>query len=149
MGSAQSSDLVPVTPERQNADVVGNEVERHPGDGWPVLSFATEQAFEAWLEAHHTDQPGVWVKFARKGRGISSIDMSQALNVALCFGWIDSKLHNYDDDHYLLRYQPRRPKSRWSARNQHLAERLVMEGRMRPSGLAEMAAAKANGRWDG
>ena len=122
--------------------------ERHPADGWAVLPFADEHAFEAWLDAHHAAEPGVWVKFAKKGRGIASITLPEAIAVAMCFGWIDSKMHGYDDDYYVLRYQPRRPKSTWSARNKGLAERLLAAGRMRPSGLAQMEAAKADGRWD-
>ena len=124
------------------------KVERHPTDGWLLVPFQTKEAFEAWLDAHHADEPGLWLKFARVGRGISSIRMPEALEVAMCFGWVDSKMHMYDDDYYLLRYQPRRPKSNWSQRNKHLAERLVADGRMRPSGLAQMEAAKADGRWN-
>jgi uncharacterized protein YdeI (YjbR/CyaY-like superfamily) len=128
--------------------MAAHEPERHPSDGWAVLPFETEQAFEAWLDTHHADQPGVWVKFAKKGRGIASITLPEAIEVAMCFGWIDSKMRRYDDDYYVLRYQPRRPKSRWSARNRDLAQRLIADGRMRPSGLAEVEAARAGGRWD-
>jgi uncharacterized protein YdeI (YjbR/CyaY-like superfamily) len=124
-----------------------NEVERHANDGWPVLTFESDRAFERWLEVHH-DEPGVWVKFAKKGRGIASVSLPEAIEVALCFGWIDSKMHGYDDDYYVLRYQPRRPRSSWSERNKALAERLIAEGRMRPAGLAHVEAAKAEGRWD-
>jgi uncharacterized protein YdeI (YjbR/CyaY-like superfamily) len=128
--------------------VAANRVERHPSDGWVVLPFETRQAFEAWLDTHHLEQPGLWVKFAKKGRGIASISFPEALEVAMCYGWVDSKMHRYDDDYYVLRYQPRRPKSIWSARNKDLAERLAANGRMRPSGLAQVEAAKADGRWD-
>jgi uncharacterized protein YdeI (YjbR/CyaY-like superfamily) len=124
-----------------------DEIERHPSDGWVILPFETKQAFEAWLDAHHADQPGLWVKFAKQGRGIASISLPEAIEVAMCFGWIDSKMHRYDDDYYVLRHQPRRPKSRWSDRNKDLAERLIADGRMRPSGLAEVETAKADGRW--
>jgi uncharacterized protein YdeI (YjbR/CyaY-like superfamily) len=131
----------------QTPVVTANEVERHPSDGWAVLPFETRQAFEAWLETHHADQPGLWVKFAKKGRGIPSISFPEALEVAMCFGWVDSKMHRYDDDYYVLRYQPRRPKSTWSSRNKDLAERLIADGRMRPSGVAQVEAAKRDGRW--
>jgi uncharacterized protein YdeI (YjbR/CyaY-like superfamily) len=124
-------------------------VERDPQDGWAVLPFADPQAFEAWLDDHHAAEPGVWVKFAKKGRGIASITLPEAIEVAMCFGWIDSKMHGYDEDHYVLRYQPRRPKSAWSQRNKELAERLITDGRMRPAGLAAVESAKADGRWDG
>lgn len=128
--------------------MAAGEGERHPSDGWLILPFENGQAFEAWLEAHHADQPGVWVKFAKKGSGITSITFPEALEAAMCFGWVDSKLHGYDKDHYVLRYQPRRPRSNWSARNQDLAERLIAGGRMRSAGLAQVEAAKADGRWD-
>ncbi len=127
--------------------MAGGAIERHPSDGWAVLPFGTEQAFEAWLDTNHAEQPGLWVKFAKRGRGIASIFLPQALEVATCLGWVDSKMHRYDDDYYVLRYQPRGPKSTWSARNRKLAERLITDGRMRPSGLAQVAAAKADGRW--
>ncbi len=127
--------------------MVAGEIERHPADGWAVLPFETEQAFELWLDAHHADQPGLWVKLAKKGRRIASISFPEALEVAMCFGWVDSKMHRYDDDYYVLRYQPRRPKSTWSLRNRDLAEHLIRDRRMRPSGLAQIEAAKADGRW--
>jgi uncharacterized protein YdeI (YjbR/CyaY-like superfamily) len=124
-----------------------NEIERHPSDGWPVLAFESKQAFEAWLDSHHEDAPGLWVKFAKKGRGIASVTFPEAVEVAMCFGWVDSKMHRYDDDYYVLRYQPRRPKSNWSEGNRDLAERLTSEGRMRPSGLAQVEAARLDGRF--
>jgi len=125
-----------------------DEVERHPSDGWVVLPFATEQAFEAWLDTHHVDQPGLWVKFAKKGRGIATVSFPEAVQVAMCFGWVDSKMYRYDDDYYILRYQPRSPRSHWSTGNKELARRLAAEGRMRAAGLAQVEAAKADGRWD-
>ncbi len=131
----------------QTPHMAAAEIERHPSDGWAVLPFDTEQAFELWLEANHADEPGLWVKFAKKGSGIASISFPEALRVAMCFGWIDSKMHSYGSDYYVLRYQPRRPKSKWSASNKDLAERLIADGSMRPSGLAQVEAAKADGRW--
>jgi len=123
-------------------------IQRHTSDGWPVLSFATAAAFEAWLDEHHADGTGLWLKFAKQNRGIDSVGFDEALEVAMCFGWVDSKMHRVDDDYYVLRYQPRKPKSNWSARNKALAERLIAEGRMRPSGLAEIESAQADGRWN-
>jgi uncharacterized protein YdeI (YjbR/CyaY-like superfamily) len=128
--------------------MTADEVGWHPPDGWAVLSFTTERDFEEWLNDHHADEPGVWVKFAKKGRGIASVSFPQALETAMCFGWVDSKMHRVDDDYYVLRYQPRRPRSNWSASNKKLAERLTAEGRMRPPGLAQVEAAKADGRWN-
>jgi uncharacterized protein YdeI (YjbR/CyaY-like superfamily) len=132
----------------QTPIVAANEIERHPSDGWVILPFADRDAFEAWLELHHADQPGLWLKFAKKGRGIASISFAEALEVAMCFGWVDSKMHRLDDDYYVLRFQPRRPRSTWSPRNKDLAERLIADDRMRASGLAQVKAAKVDGRWD-
>jgi uncharacterized protein YdeI (YjbR/CyaY-like superfamily) len=122
--------------------------ERHPSDGWLVLPFENKHAFEAWLDGHYVEQPGLWIKFAKKGRSIASISFPEALEVAMLFGWIDSKMYRYDDDYYVLRFQPRKPRSNWSVRNKELAERLIAAGRMRPPGLAQVEAAKADGRWD-
>jgi uncharacterized protein YdeI (YjbR/CyaY-like superfamily) len=127
--------------------MAGGTAEREPSDGWVVLPFETAAAFEAWLDAHHRDEPGLWVKFAKKGRGIRSLTLPEAIEVATCFGWVDSKMHRYDDDYYVLRFQPRRARSTWSQGNRELAERLIAEGRMRPDGLAQVAAARADGRW--
>lgn len=113
-----------------------------------MVPFATAAAFEAWLDAHHEDEPGLWVKFAKKGRGIETVTFDEATEVALCFGWIDSKMHRVDDDYYVLRYQPRRARSNWSEANKELVARLIAEGRVRPAGLAQVEAAKADGRWD-
>jgi uncharacterized protein YdeI (YjbR/CyaY-like superfamily) len=126
----------------------GDDIEWHPSDGYAVLPFETGQAFEAWLDVHHADQPGLWVKLAKKGSGIASISFAEAIEVAMCFGWVDSKLHGYDDYYYVLRYQPRRPRSTWSLSNRDLAERLIADRRMRPGGLVQVQAAKADGRWD-
>jgi uncharacterized protein YdeI (YjbR/CyaY-like superfamily) len=122
---------------------------RHPSDGYLILAFADPTGFEEWLDAQHLAEPGVWVKFAKKGRGIASITLPDATEVAMCFGWIDSKMYRWDDDYYILRYQPRGPRSKWSAGNRDLAERLIIEGRMRPAGLATVESAKAGGRWSG
>lgn len=122
--------------------------ERHPSNGWLVLGFADREGFEAWLEEHADDQPGVWVMCVKKGRPVTSIDYEDSLLAALCFGWIDSMGRRYDDTYQLIRYQPRKAKSNWSASNKARIERLLAEGRMHPSGLAHVEAAKANGRWD-
>lgn len=136
------------TLEWKTPDMPADKIEQRPSDGWAVLSFENKQTFEAWLDIHHADQPGLWVKFAKKGRGTASISLPEAIEVAMCFGWVDSKMHRYDDDHYVLRYQPRKPKSTWSARNKDLAERLMTDGHMRTPGFAQVEAAKADGRWD-
>lgn len=123
------------------------DVDWQSPDGLQVLRFASGREFEAWLDRHHADQPGLWLAFAKKGRGIPSVTFDEALETAMCFGWVDSKMHGVDEDYYVLRFQPRRPKSTWSARNKDLANRLIEIGRMRPSGLAQVDAAKRDGRW--
>lgn len=114
----------------------------------PVLPFADQAALEAWLEAEHATAPGLYVKIAKKGSGIPSIDWEQMVEVLLCFGWIDGRANRLDDSFYLQRITPRRPKSVWSAKNVATVERLTAEGRMRPAGLAVVEAAKADGRWE-
>jgi uncharacterized protein YdeI (YjbR/CyaY-like superfamily) len=118
-----------------------------PSDGWAVLPFDTDLAFDAWLDAHHGDQPGLWVRFAKKGSGIASVTFDEAQELAMCLGWADSKIRRYDYFFYLLRFQPRKRKSTWSAANKDPA-RLTAEGRMRTAGLSAMEAAKVSRRWD-
>ena len=114
----------------------------------PVLFFATPGELEAWLDEHAEDSDGIWLKFAKKASGIRSVVYAEALEVALCHGWIDGQTKRLDDDHYLQRFTPRRARSKWSKRNRGLAERLIAEGRMRPRGLGEIDRAKGDGRWD-
>jgi uncharacterized protein YdeI (YjbR/CyaY-like superfamily) len=122
-------------------------LERDPSDGWLVVPFPTPGDLEAWLDHHHATEPGLWVKLAKKRTGIPSVTSPEAIEVALCFGWVDSKTHGVDETWYVLRVQPRRPHSSWSPGNRELAERLIADGRMRPTGLAQVAAARADGRW--
>jgi uncharacterized protein YdeI (YjbR/CyaY-like superfamily) len=102
---------------------------------------------EGWLEKHGNDSDGVWLKFAKKASGIQSVVYAEALDVALCHGWIDGQVRRLDDDHYLQRFTPRRARSKWSRINRGHVERLTSEGRMRPAGLREVERAKADGRW--
>jgi uncharacterized protein YdeI (YjbR/CyaY-like superfamily) len=118
------------------------------GDGLPQLSFASAADWEAWMEANHHSSGGVWLKLAKKGSGIPSVTLAEALDVCLCFGWIDGLRRALDDDYYLQRYTPRRPRSKWSKINVEKVEALTAAGRMRPAGLAEVERAKADGRWD-
>jgi uncharacterized protein YdeI (YjbR/CyaY-like superfamily) len=113
-----------------------------------VIAFADAARWEFWLADHHDRKTGVWVKIAKKGSGRTSVTLAEALDVALCYGWIDSQRKPYDDDHYLQRYSPRRRKSPWSRINADKAEALIAAGRMREPGLAAILAAKADGRWD-
>jgi uncharacterized protein YdeI (YjbR/CyaY-like superfamily) len=104
--------------------------------------------FEAWLEANGADADFVLVKMAKKHTGIASLDWTRAVEVALCFGWIDGVSRRIDDDWFVQRFTPRRPRSLWSKVNRRKVEALVAAGRMRPAGLAEVDRAKADGRWD-
>jgi uncharacterized protein YdeI (YjbR/CyaY-like superfamily) len=120
-----------------------------PGaDDLPVRSFASAAEFEAWLEAEHRTAPGLFLKIAKKSAGVPSVTAAEAVEVALCFGWIDGRANRVDDDWFTVRYTPRRPRSVWSQKNVGTVARLVAEGRMRPAGLAQVEAARADGRWE-
>ena len=114
----------------------------------PVVFFATPVEMDAWLGENAAVLDGIWLKFAKKAAGIESVVYAEALDVALCHGWIDGQAKRLDDEHYLQRFTPRRRRSRWSKRNRAKAEKLIAEGRMRPAGLAEVERARADGRWD-
>lgn len=116
-------------------------------DELPILHFAAPAELEAWLEKEHAHSAGLWLKIAKKGSGVKSVDYAQALELALCFGWIDSQKRGFDERHFLQRFTPRRPRGRWSRINREKAEELITAGRMRPSGLTEVEAARADGRW--
>jgi uncharacterized protein YdeI (YjbR/CyaY-like superfamily) len=112
------------------------------------IAFATVSDWESWLEENHATSDGVSVKFAKKASGRESIGFPEAVDSALCFGWIDGRRNALDDDYYLQRFTPRRARSNWSRVNREKAERLIEEGRMRSAGLAEVERARADGRWD-
>lgn len=114
----------------------------------PIAHFADAAAWEAWLAEHHADSPGLRLQIAKKGGGATSVSYAEALDAALCHGWIDSQKGRYDDRFYLQRFTPRAPRSPWSQVNREHVARLVAVGRMRPAGLAEVDRAKADGRWD-
>jgi uncharacterized protein YdeI (YjbR/CyaY-like superfamily) len=114
----------------------------------PILTFATQREWEAWLEARHADSAGLWLKIAKKGAEASSVTYSEALDSALCFGWIDGQKAAFDERHWLQKFTPRRPKGVWSRVNRAKAEALIADGRMRPAGLRQVESAKADGRWD-
>jgi len=117
-------------------------------DGKPILAFASPTEWEAWLDAEHAASDGVWLKFAKKGSGVPSVVYAEALDVALCFGWIDSQVKSFDERFYLQKFTPRRAKSKWSRINRDKIEELTRQGRMRPAGLAQVELARADGRWD-
>lgn len=114
----------------------------------PILPFASASSLEQWLFEHHAQLDGVWIKMAKKASGIASVTHDEALEVALCFGWIDGQRNSYDDRYFLQKFTPRRPKSLWSKRNIAKVAELTAAGRMQPSGLAEVEAAKPDGRWE-
>ena len=114
----------------------------------PTLAFASAGDWEAWLEESGASADGVWIKVAKKGSGIASVTHAEALDAALCFGWIDGQRKSFDEQYFLQRFTPRRPRSIWSQRNREHIERLTAAGRMRPAGRREVDAAKADGRWD-
>ena len=114
----------------------------------PVLSFATPAELGAWLDQHAEESDGIWLNLAKKASGIPSVVYADAVEIALCHGWIDGQAKRLDDDHYVQRFTPRRTRSKWSKINRQKAERLIAEGRMRPGGLREVDRAKQDGRWD-
>lgn len=118
-------------------------------DDLPVLTVADDAAWRAWLADHHGDARGVWLTLAKKGADDpTTLTYDQALEAALCYGWIDGQVRGGDASSYRQRFTPRGPRSGWSKRNVAAAERLIAEGRMQPAGLAAVERAKANGRWN-
>jgi uncharacterized protein YdeI (YjbR/CyaY-like superfamily) len=115
--------------------------------GLAVVECPDAAAWEAWLAEHHERSAGVWLRIAKKGSGVPSVTAHEALDVVLCYGWIDGLRHAQDQTYFLQRYTHRRPRSAWSLVNVAKVEALISSGRMRPSGLAEVEAAKADGRW--
>lgn len=117
-----------------------------PAD-YPIEHFPDLAAWERWLERHHDRAPGVWVQLAKKDAGLASVSRADALDAALCYGWIDGQSRSHDVASWLQKFTPRGKRSIWSQVNQAHVARLVAAGRMRPAGLAAVEAAKADGRW--
>lgn len=113
-----------------------------------VLAFANQAKFRAWLDKNHAKTPEIWLRLAKKGTGIKSVSYQEAVEVALCYGWIDGLVRRLDDDYYIQRFTPRRAKSKWSKINRAKVEELIRIGKMKPPGLAEIERAKTDGRWD-
>lgn len=113
-----------------------------------ILPFPSVGEWEAWLEKHHASSDGLWIKFARKGLGIETVSYVEALDVALCYGWIDGQARGLDDEYWLQRFTPRRSRSRWSKVNREKVAKLIEAGKMKPAGLREVERARADGRWD-
>lgn len=114
----------------------------------PIITFADADAFETWLAAEHATSSGIWVKYAKKATGYPTVTHSEAIDVALCWGWIDGQGKSFDDEYWLVRFTPRGKKSVWSQINQGRVANLIDSGRMQPTGLAAVDSAKADGRWD-
>ncbi len=112
-----------------------------------LLEFPDADAWEAWLATHHADAPEAWLRIAKRGSGIQTLAIGDALDVALCWGWIDGQRRRHDEGSFAQRYCPRRPRSTWSQVNVAKVAALTAAGRMRPPGLAQVAAAQADGRW--
>ena len=112
------------------------------------MLFETAQGFGDWLSAQPDDAAGAWLRFARKGAGITSLSKAEAIDLALCHGWIDGQLDKYDAQSRLIRFTPRKAKSKWSEVNRTRALELIADGRMTPRGFAEIDSARADGRWE-
>jgi uncharacterized protein YdeI (YjbR/CyaY-like superfamily) len=119
-----------------------------PRPGEPVEPFESPAAFEKWLKKHHASATVVWIKMAKKSSGLPSITWTQAVDVALCYGWIDGQSKSLGETWAIQRFTPRAKRSKWSKLNRERVARLTEAGRMRPAGLAEVERAKADGRWD-
>jgi uncharacterized protein YdeI (YjbR/CyaY-like superfamily) len=113
----------------------------------PIILFESAEKWEQWLEENASISDGLWIKMAKKESGHASVNHPQALDVALCFGWIDGQRNKFDDEYFLQKFTPRRAKSPWSKINQNKVGLLIEQGKMRESGLKEIERAKADGRW--
>jgi uncharacterized protein YdeI (YjbR/CyaY-like superfamily) len=113
-----------------------------------VLSFKTPKAFEKWLAKNHNKEKGIWLRLFKRESGEKTITHKEALDEALCYGWIDGQIDKYDDVSWLVKFTPRGAKSIWSKKNTENIQRLTAIGKMQPAGLAEVERAKADGRWE-
>jgi uncharacterized protein YdeI (YjbR/CyaY-like superfamily) len=113
-----------------------------------IAEFKSASQWDKWLAKNHSKSHGIWIRFFRKASGVSSINTSDALDGALCYGWITGQARPYDERSWLGRFVPRRPKSIWSKVNTKRAEKLIGQGRMKSAGLKQVEEAKRDGRWD-
>lgn len=118
------------------------------GDKLPTIYFSSREEWEAWVGKNHETADGVWLKLVKKGSGIASVSYAEAVEVALCYGWIDGLARKFDDKFWLQRFTPRRARSKWSKINRGKVESLIERGMMKPAGLREVERAKADGRWE-
>ena len=114
----------------------------------PMKLFKAPATWETWLKSHHAKSAGIWMQIAKKNSGIASVNYQEALDVALCYGWIDGQRRSYDEHSFVQRFTPRGPSSIWSKINTGKADALIQAGRMQPAGLAAIEVAKASGRWE-
>jgi uncharacterized protein YdeI (YjbR/CyaY-like superfamily) len=114
----------------------------------PVLPFASQKAWEAWLEDYPDSSDGLWLKIAKKASGIETVTYAEAVEAALLYGWIDGQKASFDEEYCLQRFTPRRARSRWSKVNREKVAKLIEAGRMKPAGLREVELARADGRWE-
>jgi uncharacterized protein YdeI (YjbR/CyaY-like superfamily) len=121
---------------------------RNTNTGLPVLPFERQKDWAVWLERNHSTSSGVWIKLARKASGIKSVTYDEALEVALCYGWIDGQRKSHDETSFLQKFTPRGSRSIWSKINTEKALRLIESGKMKPAGLKAVESAKQDGRWD-
>ncbi|HEX4195217.1 MAG TPA: YdeI/OmpD-associated family protein [Stellaceae bacterium] len=135
-------------PQVGSAGIIPRAMSNSNKKSEPILAFKTAQELEAYLADEPRTSKGFWLKLSKSGAVEATITKGDAIEVALCWGWIDGQLDKFDDQHFLVRMTPRRPRSRWSAKNREAADRLLMQGRLRSPGLAEVEAAKSDGRWE-
>ncbi len=117
-------------------------------DNLPIMEFESQQAWAAWLKEYHAEARGIWLKIAKKETGIISVSYAEALESAICYGWIDGQKASFDDQYWLQKFTPRGPRSIWSKVNCDKAMILIVEGKMEPAGLRQVERAKADRRWD-
>jgi uncharacterized protein YdeI (YjbR/CyaY-like superfamily) len=117
-------------------------------DKLPVVQFTDAAVWERWLEQHAEDSDGVWLKIAKKATGLPTVTHAEALEAALCFGWIDGQRAGHDERFFLQRFTPRKARSKWSQINREKAQELIEQGRMRSPGMRQVQAAQADGRWE-
>lgn len=126
---------------------MSTEEKENKGKEMQVVSFASAEEWRKWIAEHHAKSNGVWLRLFKKDSGEKTVSYAEALEEALCYGWIDGQVNKYDATSYIQKFTPRRPKSIWSKRNAEKAERLIQEGKMEKAGMHQVELAKADGRW--
>jgi len=125
------------------------ESSQNTHNGLPILLFERQDDWAAWLDEHHASSAGVWLRLAKKASDLQSLSYAEALDVALCYGWIDGQKNSYDESSWLQKFTPRGARSIWSKINREKAQQLIESGKMKPAGLKAIESAKNDGRWDG